>query len=100
MLDAVSISLSGMSAATTRLANSAHNVAISLVEEPRPLRTDQVTLSGGGTAAITSRAETPEPIRLDREIVEQIRAGHGFRASLRVLDAELDRRGQLLDLLA
>lgn len=99
-VDVLSIALSGMRSAETRLAASAHNVANFSTEGFRPLRIHASTLEGGGS---TSRAEAvalPEDVDLARELVDQMLAGHQFEASLRVLGAGAEMLGRVLDVFA
>ncbi len=95
-----SISLSGMSAATTRMRNSAHNVANLQTEGFRNHRTHQVSSHGGGVRASTRVDSEPQPVDYAHEVVEQVRARTDFRANLRTLKTELKMRGDLLDILA
>lgn len=99
-MDTLGIALSGMQSASTRVAVSAHNVANLLTEGFRPQRVEQTSQASGGSRASVATAPTPEPVSLDREIVDQITAKTQFKASARVLAAGLEMRGSLLDILA
>lgn len=99
-MDTLGIALSGMQSASTRVAVSAHNVANLLTEGFRPQRVEQTSQASGGSRASVVTASTPEPVSLDREIVDQITAKTQFKASARVLEAGLEMRGSLLDILA
>lgn len=99
-MDTPGIALSGMRSAQTRVAVSAHNVANLLTEGFRPQRAVQTSLAAGGSQAMVATSPAPEPVSLEREIVDQIVAKTQFKASARVLDVELEMRGSLLDILA
>lgn len=92
------IAVSGFRSATVRLAASAHNVANLGTEVFRPLRTEQVARAGGGSDAVVTRAEQPEPVDLAHEFVEQIRARFQAQASLRVVGEVQKMHGRLIDL--
>ncbi len=99
-MDTSGIALSGMRSAQTRVAVSAHNVANLLTQDFRPQRAVQTSRAGGGAEASVATSPAPESVSLEREIVDQIVAKTQFKASARVLDAELEMRGSLLDILA
>lgn len=99
-MDALSIALSGMQSAQTRMAASAHDVANFATEGFRPLRVVQSTLDGGGSVARAVPAAAPEEVDLAGELVEQMLAGHQFHASLRVLGATSEMLGRVLDVFA
>ena len=99
-MDGMGIALSGMQSAQTRVAVSAHNVANLLTDGLRPQRAVQTSLASGGSRAMVQTAVSPEPVELDREIVEQIVAKAQFEASARVLGVDLELKGSLLDILA
>lgn len=99
-LDAVSIGLSGMTAAQQRLSNSAHNVANTLTEDFRPLHTRQVEQAGGGARALTLPDAEPRPVNLAGEFVEQKLAELQSKASARSVRTALDLQGSLIDILA
>ena len=99
-IDTFSAALSGLESSTTRQAVSAHNVANLNSDGFRPLRAEQSERRGGGSQAMVSQADDPEPVELSREIVEQIRARVQFEASLGVLRTSSELTGQLVDLLA
>lgn len=99
-MEGMGIALSGMQSAQTRVAVSAHNVANLLTDGFRPQRSVQTSLASGGSQATVQTAASPEPVDLDREIVEQIVAKTQFEASARVLGVDLELKGSLLDILA
>lgn len=99
-MDTMGIALSGMQSASTRMAVSAHNVANLLTEGFRPQRATQTAQASGGSQATVSTASQPESVDLAREFVGQIEAKTQFKASARVLAAEAEMRGSLLDIFA
>ena len=94
---AVGNALSGISSAFARRNVVAHNVANLLTEEVRPLRAQQIERQGGGSRVEVERSETPRQVDLARELVDGEVASVQAKASLRVLDTELDLVGSLLD---
>jgi flagellar hook protein FlgE len=102
------IAISGMAAASTRLAASAHNVANATTPGFAPARADQVEISGGGTAARVSygappsdaNAETASGVDLAEEAVNQLAAGIAFAANAAVLRASRSMSKSLLDVMA
>ena len=98
-VEALSAALSGIQAASTRQAASAHNVANLTSDEFRPLRVTQAERAGGGTRARVQRTPQPEEVDLARESVEQIRARVQLEASVGVIRAEAETKGSLVDLL-
>jgi flagellar hook protein FlgE len=99
-MDAMGIALSGMQSAQTRVAVSAHNVANLLTDGFRPQRAVQTSVAAGGSQASVATTASPEPVRLEQEIVDQIVAKNQYRASARVLGVSAEMRGSLLDLFA
>lgn len=100
MNDTLSIARSGMQSSQVRLRNSAHNVANMVTEDFRNHRTVQVSQAGGGSKASTQIDTQPREVSLTSEIVEQSRASLQFKASIRVLETDLDMKGSLLDAFA
>lgn len=98
-VDAIGSSLSGVRSAFARRNASAHNVANLLTEDFRPLRTRQLEVEAGGSRVEVERAATPETIDLARELVDSSVASVQAKASLRVLDTNLDLVGSLIDTL-
>ena len=99
-MDPLAIAASGIRSAELRLAASAHNVANLGTPSFRPLRADQVSVAGGGSAARVQQEPTPREVDFAREVVEQMRASFQLNASLRVYATVSETRGHLLDLLA
>jgi len=96
--DALSTGLSGLRAAGERLRVSAADVAAWPAPGARDRRALLTARRGGGVdAAVGPGAGRPD---LAREAVEQRLAVHHARASARVVESELERRGTLVDLLA
>ena len=98
--NAIGPALSGIHAAFERRAASAHNVANLQTEDFRPLRTRQVEVQSGGVRVEVDRAAEPREVDLAGELVSSSVASVQARASLRVLDTELDLVGSLIDTLA
>ena len=100
MNDALSIARSGMQSAQVRLRNSAHNVANVLTPDFKNHRTVQVSQEGGGSRASTIIDREPREVSLASEFVEQSLASFQYKASVRVLQTNLDLKGSLLDAFA
>ncbi len=95
----ITSSLSGLQAAGLRLATAAHNTANLNTPGARAQRvaqTEQARLGGTRAEVRTSESE-PD---LATETVEQISAGHAFRASAAMIRAQNEQLGTVLDLLA
>lgn len=100
MSDVLSIARSGMQSSSVRMRNSAHNVANFATPEFKNHRTEQVSLSSGGSSASTSVDARPQEVSLAREAVEQIRATVQYKASARIMTADEEMRGSLFDAFA
>ncbi len=100
MSDVLSIAQSGMQSSAVRLRNSAHNVANIATSEFKNHRTEQVSLSGGGSSASTRVDTQAKEVSFEREAVEQIRAAVQYKASARIVSADEEMRGTLLDAFA
>ena len=98
LIDATSAAISGLRAAGVRLGTSAHNVANLLTEDFRSERVIQSDEPTRGVSARVERAPVPAEVDLASEFVDQDLAALQGRASLRVLDVQLDLLGSLLDL--
>ncbi len=98
-VDAIGSSLSGVRSAFERRNASAHNVANLLTEEFRPLRARQSEVEAGGSRVEIERAARPETVDLAKELVDSSLASVQAKASLRVLDTDLDLVGTLIDTL-
>ena len=99
-IDASTAALSGVRAGQTRLGASAHNVANLLTEDFRPLEVQQSAQAQGGVDVSVSQAAQPREVSLVDELVDQQLASLQTRASLRVLETDLDLLGQIVDLKA
>lgn len=96
----VANALSGVSSAAKTRNVASHNVANFLTEDFRPLRSHQIERRGGGSEVLSERAERPEPVDLAAEFVRSDVASIQAKASLRLIDAELELTGELVDILA
>jgi flagellar basal body rod protein FlgG len=98
LLDALSAAVSGVRAAGARLRSSAHNVANLLTEDFHPERVVQAAEAQGGVNTRVERSPAPAEVDLAAELVEQQRAALAGKASLRVIDVQLDLLGRVIDL--
>jgi hypothetical protein len=96
----VANALSGISSAARTREVASHNVANLLTEDFRPLRSHQTERQGGGSQVLVERAERPESVDLAAEFVRSDVASLQAKASLRLIDAELELTGKLVDILA
>ncbi len=96
--DAASAGLAGLNAATRRLETSAHNVANLNTQDFRPLEVRQAVDASERPQVVVERSKDARPVELAGEIIEQIRARVGAQASLRVIEADLELKGMLVDL--
>ena len=99
-MDALGIALSGMHAAQTRLATSAHNVSNVLTGSFHPQRVALASRATGGTDVRVETSPRPRATALEHELVEQIRARTQYDASGRVVRAVAETSGRIVDLLA
>lgn len=100
MNDALSIARSGVQSAEVRLRNSAHNIANVATPDFKNRRTVQVSQEGGGSRASTLVDSAPGEVSLAHEFVEQSLASFQYKASVRVVQTNLDLKGSLLDAFA
>ena len=96
---AVGSALSGVQSAFERRNVAAHNVANLQTEDFRPLRARQVEASPSGSRVEVEQSAEPREVDLASELVGASVASTQARASLRVLDTELDLVGSLIDTL-
>jgi flagellar hook protein FlgE len=94
-----SIALSGMNAASTTLAASAHNVANALTPGFRRTLAAPAALPGGGVSVTLLQAAEPGDA-LAEDIVQQKIAGYAFKANVLTLQTQDRMLGSLLDLQA
>lgn len=94
-----SISLSGLTAGSTRLTASASNIANAASDTYRPVRAVQRELAGGG---VTSRIEASgaDAVELTDEMVGMLVAKLAVQANARMLEAVHNLDKGLLDALA
>ena len=95
--------LAGLNAAFKRLETSADAVARSAARDPNTVQTAQAAPEVGRPEANAERtrdARDRREVDLSREAIEQIRARTDGQASLRVIEADLEMKGSLLDLTA
>jgi flagellar hook protein FlgE len=93
------IAMSGMTAATTRLGVSAHNVANVQTPAFRRQQVLQQTQTGGGVATSIVQAND-SGTDLATEAVQQMTALYSFKANLRTVQVEHEMLGSLIDLRA
>ena len=98
-MNTIATALSGMNAASLRLATSANNVANSLTPGYKRQATVQQAVPGGGVAATVTQADA-EGESLAEDLVTQIDASYQFKANLKVLQTQDRLLGTLLDLRA
>ncbi len=96
---AIGSSLSGIQSAIARRNVSAHNVANLQTEDFRPLRARQSEVPAGGSRVEVEQSREPREVDLAAEFVDSSVASVQAKASLRVLDTELDLVGSLIDTL-
>ncbi len=97
-MSALSASLSGISAGSARIHAAAHNVANLLTENFRPLRVTQYAVGSGGTRVEVEQAATARPVEYAEEALQLMLGSVQARASMRVLETDLDLLGGLLDI--
>lgn len=91
-----SIALSGMNAASTSLASSAHNIANAQTPGFRRQLTSQASLPEGGVSvSLTQPTVSGEAITED--VVQQMVARHAFEANVLTLKTQDRMIGSLLD---
>lgn len=99
MTPLASIALSGMTAATSRLGASAHNLANLGTAGFRRQIASTEPLPGGGAAPRLDRAAEPGP-SLETDVVGLLSAKHAFLANLAVFRTSDEMTGALLDTVA
>ncbi len=103
MNSAVSIALSGMNVAATRLNVSAHNIANVQTPEFKRQQVLQTTSPEGGVSATldsSGNAGYAPMASLAEDLVQQMQAAYEFKANLGVVKTQYEMLGQLLDLRA
>lgn len=100
MNSTLSIALSGLNAASTRLNVSAHNIANSQTNGFKRQQVEQAALAQGGVSVTVDSAEAAQTAPLANvatDLVEQMMAAYEFKANLKVIQTEQDLLGQWLD---
>ncbi|HET9976668.1 MAG TPA: flagellar basal body protein [Burkholderiaceae bacterium] len=96
MNNLASIALSGMTAASTRLATAAHNIANAQTPGFRRQLVQQTAQAEGGVAVSIGSA-TPFGDALIEDVVAQMSATYAFKANVLTLKAQDRMLGSLLD---
>jgi flagellar hook protein FlgE len=97
-ISAISAGLSGIASAEKRIGVASHNVANLLTEDFRPLAAEQHSRAEGGSSATVQKESEPREVDLARELVGMDTAAIQAKASMRVIETELDLLGSLLDI--
>ena len=100
MNSTLSIAMSGLNAASTRLNVSAHNIANSQTAGFKRQQVEQTALAEGGVSVTLDSADTAQAAPLDNlvgDLVEQMVAAYEFKANLKVIQTQQDLLGQWLD---
>jgi flagellar basal-body rod protein FlgC len=115
MIGAIYSALSGLTAFSTQLDVSAHNVANVMTNEFKKSRTEFVALETGGVLPVIQKNESAGPfilnntgygpallelsnVDLGEEAVNQIIGQRGFEANLQAVKTADDMLGSLLDI--
>lgn len=115
MIGAIYSALSGLTAFSTQLNVSAHNVANVMTNEFKKSRTEFVALETGGVLPVIQKNESAGPfilnntgygpallelsnVDLGEEAVNQIIGQRGFEANLQAIKTADDMLGSLLDI--
>lgn len=112
MIGAMYSALSGLTAFSTQIDVSAHNVANIMTNEFKKSRTELVALETGGVLPVIQRNESAGPsilnygpaqlelsnVDLGEETVNRIIGQRGFEANLQVLKTADDMLGSILDI--
>lgn len=98
MNSSLSIALSGLQAAQTRMQASAHNLAnLGTDGFRRDLVTTQAQPGGGTAATVTQAAEAQGSDALVEDVVGQLAASYAYVANLQVIRTQDRMLGALLD---
>ncbi len=98
-MNSIAIAFSGMTAASTRLGVSAHNIANGATPGFRRQQVVQQAQTQGGVQANITQADSPGS-NLATDIVQQKVALYSFKANLRTVQVEDAMLGSLLDVKA
>lgn len=93
------ISVSALSAYTTRLNVTANNVANMNTEGFRPSEATTNESAGGGVSATIRQHEIPE-VEMTKEMVDLTITEIGFKANLKAIRTEDEIAGSILDIRA
>lgn len=114
MIGAIYSALSGLTAFSTQIDVTAHNLANVSTYGFKPSRTEFVAVESGGVRAMTQKSETADPtiilndrgygptqlelsnVNLAEEYVNRIVAQRGFEANLQALKTAEDMLGRIL----
>lgn len=108
-MDVFSTALSGLNAATTRIANSANNIANARTPDFKATDAVQRSVDNGGVIVDIrernpSQVETAEGklpnVSLEQEVVNSVQAENNYLANLRVLKVQKELDKSLLDIQA
>ncbi len=98
--DATSAGLGGLQTATQKLADSANNVAQFASQVGRTPELSRAVQQQTGPKGLKDPIEREAPVDLSKERIDQVRAQVAAEASLRVIEAENEIKGRLVDLTA
>ena len=99
-IDALSVAMTGITSASRRIDVASHNLANIQTEGFVPLRSRQSSVAEAGSEVDISRVEQPAQPDIASEIIGMSVAALQARASMRVIETELERIGTLLDIKA
>jgi flagellar hook protein FlgE len=99
-IDALSVAVTGITSASRRISVASHNLANIETEGFTPLQSRQSSVAPAGSEVEILRAEHPAPPDIATEIVGMNVAKLQAKASMRVIETELDLLGSLLDIKA
>ena len=111
-MDAINTALSGLNAATRRLAVSAENTANQQTENYRAQKLEQEALDSGGVrtnvveknpatiTAVNTEGETVElpNVSLEEEVAQQVISTYTYKANLRTIQVAQDLQESLLNI--
>jgi len=98
--DATSAGLGGLQTATQKLADSADNVAKFASQAGRTPELNRAVQQQTGPKSLKDPNEKEALVDLSKERVDQVRAQVAAEASLRVIEADAETKGRIVDLTA
>lgn len=98
MINAISIALTGLDSASTRLNASASNIANTLTPDYTPQDTISKTDSAGGVQTTIAPRPAPFENDLTREIVDLKLAEFAYKANLETINTATELFDELLDI--